>query len=116
MKNILGTLILIVILSTSCSKDDDISPENLVGTIWLSDDLENRLEFTSEVACKYTWTDYVLYNSKVGYPQEEDGIYTIDGDKINFDFGYEDITTGVINENSISFTWIGNVVVVKKQE
>lgn len=108
--------LLIVIFSLtilSCSKEDELTPDNLAGTIWISDDKESSVEFISKTQFKFKWTDYYGYDEK--YQFTENGIYTVNKNNITFDFGDDEPMNGIIDGNSISFVWIGDVIVVIKQ-
>lgn len=112
-RTIFIVLISILAMFSSCKKDDNNpSPDNLAGTTWISDDEESSVEFISKTQFQFNWID-TFRGGK--YPQEEDGIYSIDKNKIIFDFGDGDPMNGIIDGNSISFVWIGEVIIVKKQ-
>lgn len=115
-RTIFIVLISILVVFSSCKKDDDINPDNLAGTEWKSlntdyDDEEYYLfKFTSKTIVE-------LWIKNEGDPklyEEMDGIYSITGSNITIDFGYEDIT-GVIEGKTMSFASDGSVVVFTKQ-
>lgn len=109
---ILLTIILLIVASSCKKNDSDPSPENLAGTKWISDDKESSIEFITQTQFQFIWTDY--FNGGK-YPQEENGIYTVDKNKIIFDFGDGDPMNGIIESNTITCVWLGDVIVVKKQ-
>lgn len=107
-------LALSVVIISSCKKDDNLTPSNLAGTTWKSDDNENIIEFISKSQVNYYWTDYFGGSSD---SVEENGIYTLTDNKIVIDFGYGDgdLMNGIIEGNSITFVYDGEIIIVKKQ-
>ena len=110
-------IVLVLILVNGCKKDDkDVTPDNLAGTNWKSFDTDYEdeeyyiLKFTSKTIAE-------LWIKDEGDPElyeEMDGIYSISGNNITIDFGYDQIM-GVIEGKNMSFADDGSVIVFTKQ-
>lgn len=108
-------MVILSVVIFSCKKDDkSLSPSDLTGTKWITDDKMESIEFISKTQVNYYWQDY--FQGKY-HPQVENGIYTITENKIVIDFGYGDgdYMNGILEGNTITFAYDGEVFIVKKQ-
>ncbi len=107
-KSIFLLMIIYSLMILSCGKDDDLTPDDLAGTKWLTDDKETGIIFTSknEVTYEYYDSGSTVFS--------DDGFYSVVGNNITLDFsGY--VVTGVRDGNSITFIDDGWKFIVKKQ-
>jgi len=113
-KNLLITLLLIISIMLSCSKDS-ISSGDLSGTTWKHTYVDDNwdeyilLKFKTKTTLEF-W--YKPYN----YPLEigGEGIYFIDGSKITIDDGIDQVT-GTIDKRTINFVQDGELYKFIKQ-
>lgn len=110
-------MVILSVVISSCKKDDkDLTPTDLSGTKWITDDNEQSIEFISKTQANYNWTDHVIaYGAWQSYTIVEHGMYTINKSDIVLDFGNGDTMKGVIEGNSMTFVYDGDVFIVKKQ-
>ena len=120
MKNILSILMLVALLSSSCSKDDDYTdPKNLSGTEWKyilpqdewEDEEYHLLKFVSTTKFEF-WIKYV---DNTELEKETTGLYSVSGNNIALDYGGDYLETGIIEGNTLSFSYDGEVLVFRKQ-
>ncbi len=113
-KYLLITLLLIISIMLSCSKDS-VSSGDLSGTTWKHTYVDD------------SWDEYILLKFKTkttlefwykpfNYPLEKDGdgIYSIDGSKITIDDGTYS-ASGTIDKKTISFVQSGELYTFVKQ-
>lgn len=111
-KLIFITLTLTAILFTSCKKDDDYTnPDNLFGTEWKSLDVDysdvefDLIKFNSKTDVEYLIQEKANNGGKLLTLGE--GTYSISGNKINIDAGYDYEFSGTINGNSMTLDYYG---------
>ena len=113
-----ATIILIVFLSSACTKSDDLSnPTDLSGTSWISDNLGSssyptymKLVFISKTTVQLWWKEY----PDTTFGMDSSAAYNIKGSIITIIYA-DGTATGTIDGNTMTVVEAGETVQFKKQ-
>jgi hypothetical protein len=105
------------LIFSSCKKDDFTNPENLFGTEWKSMDSDegvyDLLKFNSKTEVEYLVQEVESDGGKLSTVGE--GTYSISGNKIFIDAGYNYELSGTIDGKTMNLDHFGTKKTFKKQ-